>query len=377
MYKLDHAPSLIEHQAIQRRRRLDKERMERIFDPKVRVMGIDVEGLAEQIRIKSELSSIEKERNDTTDRVAIETNELLQLLDSKVVASRRAVHRDMDAFRQDHQQPPMRRDFDLYDPDLLKNDIPARESDVDSRNTVSGMQKFEGEDLEQKDRILAQRRQMQVWAWQKMCENDSAMKKKQSEDQRREQEVIDNNRRIQALMEAERQQRRQVAKEDADFNLMLATEKKLRESERRKMETAKNIEEINANMTGALLTERPAPPQPFPHTLRIDAFKGMTADQIRDIHETRERQIRETRDRAEQERRDQHDWAKHQFWTSRATTLLERERHRNEREKERLMLEQNKELAAEFKLRKHFIDKVVYVNPPQESFFQQFNTTSR
>ncbi|ORZ38990.1 RIB43A-like with coiled-coils protein 2-like protein [Catenaria anguillulae PL171] len=377
MYKLDHPVDLAQFQAVQRRRRLDQERMKRIFDPKVRVMGIDVQGLEEQIRIKNELKSIEDERNATADQVALETNDLLQMLDAKVAASRRAVHKDMDAFRQDHQQPHMRRDFDLYDPMHLKNDRPARTSDADTRNTVSGMQKFEGEDLEQQLRIKAQKDQMQVWSWQKMRENDADKKRKEEEDWRREREVMENNQRIQVMMEAERLQRKQVAMEDAMFNLKLAMEKKLKDAEHREKETEKNLEEIQLNVTGDFLTERPAPPQPGPHHLRIDAFKGMTPEQIAEIQATRDRQIEEARQRSEQQKRDEQAWAKHDFWVSRATVLMEREKHRAERERERQMLAQNQMLANEFKQRKAYMDKVVYTNPPTEGYFMQFNTTSR
>ncbi|KAI9188065.1 hypothetical protein H9P43_002456 [Blastocladiella emersonii ATCC 22665] len=377
MYKLDHPLDLTEYQAVQRRRRLDEERMKRIFDPKVRVMGIDVQGLEEQIRVKNELKSIEQERNDVSDRVATETNDLLQMLDAKVCASRRALHRDMDAFRRDHQQPCMRRDFDLYDPALLKNDHPARIGDVDPRNTVSGMQRFEGEDLEQDRRILSQKDQMQVWSWQKMCENEAERKRKEEEDERREQETMANNRRIQYLAEMDRRHRRQIAMDDAEFNRKLAKEKKLRDSEHARMETAKNLEEIQMHVTGDFLTERPAPPQPGPHKIRIDAFKGMSPEQIQEIRDTRERQIKEAHERQEQQRRDNKAWDKHQFWVSRATVLMEREKNRQERDKERQMLAQNQAMASDFKDRKKFIDTIVYTNPPTEAYFGQFNTTSR
>lgn len=56
----------------------------------------------------------------------------------------RELNRAMNEFRMMHQQPDSRREFDLYDPDYLKKDKPARVSDDDPRCGVSSLQKFEG-----------------------------------------------------------------------------------------------------------------------------------------------------------------------------------------------------------------------------------------
>lgn len=50
----------------------------------------------------------------------------------------------MNDFRSLHQQPDGRREFDLYDPDYLKKDKPARVCDDDPRCGISSIQKFEG-----------------------------------------------------------------------------------------------------------------------------------------------------------------------------------------------------------------------------------------
>ncbi len=42
-------------------------------------------------------------------------------------------------YRKEHQRVRDRREFDLYDPDSLKKDLPARVSDEDPRLTISGM----------------------------------------------------------------------------------------------------------------------------------------------------------------------------------------------------------------------------------------------
>ena len=59
----------------------------------------------------------------------------------------RELNRSMNEFRYLHQQPAQRREWDLYDPEGLKKDKPARVSDDDPRNTISGLQKFDGKEI--------------------------------------------------------------------------------------------------------------------------------------------------------------------------------------------------------------------------------------
>ena len=53
-----------------------------------------------------------------------------------------------------------RREFDINDPDSKLKDVPARVSDEDPRLTISGMQKFDGEDLEYERRKKLQQKQI-------------------------------------------------------------------------------------------------------------------------------------------------------------------------------------------------------------------------
>ena len=59
----------------------------------------------------------------------------------------RALNEALNEFRALHQQPNARREWDLYDPDYLKKDKPARVHDDDPRCGISSLQKFDGEDL--------------------------------------------------------------------------------------------------------------------------------------------------------------------------------------------------------------------------------------
>ena len=71
----------------------------------------------------------------------------------------RELNKAMNEFRKAHQQPDTRKEWDLNDPDALKKDKPARVSDDDPRCGISSLQKFLGEDLNEKERKKLQQEQ--------------------------------------------------------------------------------------------------------------------------------------------------------------------------------------------------------------------------
>lgn len=95
-------------------------------------------------------------------------DQIAVLLDRRSEEERRRLNESLNEFRALHQQPQSRREWDLYDPDALKKDKPARVSDDDPRCTISGAQKFEGEDQNAKARAAMQREQAKNWWEQQM-----------------------------------------------------------------------------------------------------------------------------------------------------------------------------------------------------------------
>lgn len=85
------------------------------------------------------------------------------LLQRRQEADIRELNKALNEFRALHQQPCSRREWDLYDPDHLKKDKPARVSDDDPRCHISGLQKFDGEDLNNKARNNFQKEQAREW----------------------------------------------------------------------------------------------------------------------------------------------------------------------------------------------------------------------
>ncbi|KAH9246106.1 hypothetical protein BASA81_016383 [Batrachochytrium salamandrivorans] len=100
MYKVEILKDNLQNAAIERRQRLDEERKQRIFNPRVRVMGIDLQALDEQIQIKNKLKAIDKKRNDNLDSTYRHNNDILQLMDEHVIKARRHQLKQTNQFRQ-------------------------------------------------------------------------------------------------------------------------------------------------------------------------------------------------------------------------------------------------------------------------------------
>ena len=92
------------------------------------------------------------------------------ILEDRARRDRKNLCKAINDFQQSFQKPETRREFDLSDPLALKKDLPARQSDNDARNTVSGMQKFMGEDLNIHQRRKFQEEQNREWSLQQQRE---------------------------------------------------------------------------------------------------------------------------------------------------------------------------------------------------------------
>jgi len=103
---------------------------------------------------------------------AVRADMIAELLQKRQEHDIRELNIAINEFRMLHQQPSNRREWDLYDPDGLKKDRPARVSDDDPRCGISSLQKFDGEDLNNKARTKFIQEQRRIWAEQQICERN-------------------------------------------------------------------------------------------------------------------------------------------------------------------------------------------------------------
>lgn len=101
-------------------------------------------------------------------------DKVMCIMNDREQRHRKQLCRAINDFQQNFQKPETRREFDLSDPLALKKELPARVSDSDVRNTISGMQKFMGEDLNFQERKRFQKEQNREWALQQYGERERA-----------------------------------------------------------------------------------------------------------------------------------------------------------------------------------------------------------
>lgn len=96
------------------------------------------------------------------------------VLENRESRGRRNLRKALIDFQQSFQKPETRREFDLSDPLVRRGEFPARQLDNDVRNTVSGMQRFMGEDLNFHERQKFQQEQNREWSLQQQREWEKA-----------------------------------------------------------------------------------------------------------------------------------------------------------------------------------------------------------
>ncbi|CAH8473627.1 Protein Tax-1 [Schistosoma haematobium] len=379
MYKLDLPIDTKEAAAIELRRRREKERQARIFDSRIRQIGIDDEALKHQVEEKKLRELDEKQRDLAYAADAARNDKIACLFEKRQHDDERELAKNLNEFRSVHQQPESRREFDLYDPNALKLDRPARVSDDDPRCGVASLQKFDGEDLNLKARMKYQREQLQNWFDRQIEERNRAENAKKEADRLYDLKRRELDQRACELQKAEEQCRRAINVAMQRYNKLLKEESDQKALLKAKQTEDDNMTEICNAIYGDFLSENPAQAISAFGTNRIipDRYKGMTLEQIKDIRKSQEEQMKERERQLARQKQEDEEWDNQLLKSSRLGLLIEREIERSTREINRKVAEKNLQLAHEQKAFQDYLNKELYTNQPTGHYFTQFNTTSR
>nr|KAF6497484.1 RIB43A domain with coiled-coils 2 [Rousettus aegyptiacus] len=313
---------LKQHFSLAKRRHMELCRQKRIFNARNRIIGGDTKAWDVQVRDQKIKEATEKARHESFAAEMRQNDKTTCLLEDRERRDRKELCKAINDFQQNFQKPETRREFDLSDPLALKKDRVPRQSDNDVWNTVSGMQKFMGEDLNFHERKKFQQEQNREWSLQQQKEwKDARADQKCAEDfYMRTRLQFDET--AQHLQKLENATRRAVCAAVKEFNKTQAAESAERKSLEKKQEEEDN--------------------------LRLQ----------------------------EEERLRDRLWDRQRVEHARETLLLERQGRRQQRELRRALDCSNLGLAKEQLLQKKYM-KEVYTNQPTEEYFAQFNTRSR
>jgi len=365
--------------AIERRRQLEAERLQRIKDPKSRIIGIDTDALGAQVAEKQAATAAEKALSNQYDQQRLQQDAQLAYLEQERLRAERTKMQYLDQFRATEQAKDRAREYDLNDPLSKKNDLPGRCSDDDPRLSVSGMQKFHGEDLSYAHRMKVQQEELKQWNDEALATKQAALAREKAMDDAYATRALEIDQMKTSLEATARQARNATNVAVAEYQLAQAAAKRERDAASQKSELQDNVEEIANNLSGDLLTENPAVGRSFvaPNRLRPDHYKGMPPAEQAAFREAQ----------ALQRTMNAEKLANDNATKAAEDAMLENMRlqgayqdaqvaHKRA-ELRKQMMEDNQDLAGKQFASKSFLDSKVYNNAIDASFFDQFGTTSR
>nr|XP_020659660.1 RIB43A-like with coiled-coils protein 2 isoform X2 [Pogona vitticeps] len=370
---------LAEAAALQRRRYRDLQRQSRVFDARLRTIGIDKEALDTQIKDRKIQEATQRACDESIAAEMKQNDKVLCMLDERQKKDGQILNKAVNEFRKNYQQPDTRREFDLSDPQALKKDTPARLADNDPRCTISGLQKFMGEDLNSGNRWKFQKEQTREWLLQQHKERQNALADKKNADDLFDKQRLELDQRAMKLQIIDEETRRAICVATEEFNKALAAESKEKRHLEKQQQEEDNTAEIFNLLQGDLLSENPQQAVSSFGVGRIIAnrWKGMSQDQLKEIRDIQMQQVLEKLRLEEEEHQRNAEWDRKRIQEARAELLYERHQQRQKRELRRILDNANTQLSHEQKARQAYLNEEVYSNFPSGQYYTQFNTTSR
>ncbi|NXG21325.1 RIBC2 protein, partial [Grallaria varia] len=363
--------------AVQRRREQELLRRGRIFNARLRTIGIDKDALDVQVKERKIQEAIEKARDEKFANDMKRNDRLMCLLEERQKSEIKDMNKSLREF-QKNQTPETRREFDLNDPEALKKDRPARVSDTDPRCTVSGMQKFAGEDLNYEQRMKFQKEQLREWSLQQQKDWKTALAGQKLADDLYDKYRIEIDQKIMEEQRKEEESRRAVCTATKDFNRIQAAELAHKKELDKSQTLRENMDEITSLLQGDFLSENPDQAlSPLGNRVLVDRWKGMSQDQLMAIRHCQKEQVLENLRMKEQERQRDAEWDRQRLQAARVQLLLEREQQRRHRERRRDLDFMNADLSQEQRAKNIYLKEEEYSNIPTAQYYAQFNTSTR
>ncbi|KAM5333201.1 RIB43A-like with coiled-coils protein 2 [Glossophaga mutica] len=361
-----------------KRRHAELCRQKRVFDARNRIIGGDAEAWDIQVHDQKIKEATEKARHETFAAEMRHNDKITCLLEDRQRRDRKNLCKAINDFQQSFQKPETRREFDLSDPLALRKDIPARQSDNDVRNTISGMQRFMGEDLNFQERKRFQQEQNREWSLQQQRERKDAQAGQKCAEDLYMQTRLQWDETAKHIQDLGNATRRAACAAVKEFNKSQAAESAERKNLEKNQEQEDNLAEISNLLHGDLLSENPqqAASSFGPHRVVPDRWKGMTQEQLEQIRLTQKQQVQEKLRLQEEEYQRDRGWDRRRVQNARTALLLERRQRRQQRDLRRA-LDRNNLCLAEAQLSQKKYMKEHCANQPTEDYFTQFNTGSR
>ncbi|XP_015667719.1 RIB43A-like with coiled-coils protein 1 [Protobothrops mucrosquamatus] len=379
MHKVDIQADLREAAAIEARRNREKQRQSRIFNARYRTMGVDIEGLKRQMEERKLRENIEKRQEEAFDADRVQCDRIAQMLEEEEHQQKKHLCQDLVEFREREQQPSMRREWDIHDPEAVRKGQPARVSDDDPRCGPSSMQCFSGEDLNATARQKLQKEQNKHALEEQRNERNKELADQKYADNLDDKKRIELDLRARELAQLEEECRRAKAVAVADFNRAQAAEVAEQQRLSQQRDQDDNYAEIHNHLTGNLLSEDPSVARSLLGSNRVitDRWKGMSPEQLQAVWQVQKEQCRENQRLRQLKSQREAEWDRQRELAARAAMQMEEQEQNFRAQLEKSLDNYNQELADAQKSNLRYLEKEVYTNAPTAHYYLQFNTSSR
>ncbi|XP_023841609.1 RIB43A-like with coiled-coils protein 2 isoform X1 [Salvelinus sp. IW2-2015] len=379
MYNAELLSDRIATASLERRRNREMQRQDRIFNAKVRTIGIDKEALDSQVKERKKKEQAEAESLKAYASVicrwnacplaadAVRNDKAACLLDQCQLKDERLLQGGIEDFRLNFQPRWSRREYDLSNPDKIRG-----------QEGIQMLPGLVGEDPDSQGRLKKQQEQLREWSVQQQHELATARHQQRQEEQQYDQDRVDLDNKALQLQRIEEERRRTVALATKNFNLTKAAENAEKRWKEWQQQEEDNRTDILNQLQGELLRESHEQGISVPGLprLRPDSYKGLTDEQLRHIINCQQQQIDEKRRIQAEQQQEELQQDRFRVASARTALLMERQQARINKQLRRTQDNTNAQLAEAHHEQKKYLEKV-YTNIPDDSYFSQFNTSSR
>lgn len=367
----------LEAAKIANKRLQERQRKDRILDTKSRIFGLDTEALNSQVEEKRRQRYAEQRQEQEFSEMERKRAEEAEQFDREESEMRRKMDEETNLFRKTSQLKESTREFDLNDKDALKKSKPPRTTDNDPWLSVSGAQKFAGEDLAHAERLKAQKEEQKMWLQRQMEEKRRNLEATKLRDKDIYAYLVANANRDHERETMNTVRRHELSRENAEYNRVLAKERHNQIISDRIAEEKDNLAEIYNHLSSDMLKENPdTAKSALGRNRKVQyMYRGMSKAEVESYRQGQLGQQQEAQRNADADKRNEQDQMKMQEAEFRREEIVQRQLNRLNKNEALDLKEENERLAslqAAEEMTRNRKD-----NRPTEEYFQQFNTTSR
>ena len=312
---------------------------------------------------------------------AEEQRQIRRVLEMNLLEERKQQQQDrMEVAQvvQVQRDPTLTREWDLNNPNALKNEQPPRVGDFDPRCGPSSLQQFSGEDLNKGDRIKMQQMQLKDWTQQAISVKVGKKRAEAELEQKYAAQIAAVVNLTAQIEQKDNEQKDMENKEYAIRNQQLAELRRHNKEVFRQTEENKRIAELKYKKADPFLNEhRTTGISMFGRgRVRPDHWKGMTTAQLQEIFEIQKQQAAAKLEEKQRQKQQDYEYAQYEKAVYNLTQQANLQEQEAAREDQYVVRQEQAKQIAEKHARDAFI-RQERAGKITDDFFKAFGASHR